>query len=140
MWPLAKRLIVLILVFMGIHPLLGQTATADTTRRGLNPRTALYMSIIPGGGQIYNHAWLKALLVIGAEGYCLYQFQRNMELYDLHQEPAYLEKRNSFAWWSLLAYIVGMMDAYVDAHLSTFPSDTTITTVPEIDQQLEEYP
>ena len=140
MHPIDKCLIVLVLLSVITQPISGQTVSADTTRRNTNPRIALYMSIIPGGGQIYNHTWLKALLVLGAESYCLAQLQRNTELYNRYQQSDYLEKRNTFAWWSLLVYILGMMDAYVDAHLSTFPTDTTNSTVPEIDQQVEESP
>jgi len=33
------------------------------------------------------------------------------------------EKRNKYAWWCFGIYIIGMLDAYVDAHLYNFPSD-----------------
>lgn len=33
------------------------------------------------------------------------------------------EKRNKYAWWCFGIYIIGMLDAYVDAHLYNFPSN-----------------
>jgi len=33
------------------------------------------------------------------------------------------EKRNKYAWWSIGVYVFGMLDAFVDAHLTNFPSD-----------------
>lgn len=31
------------------------------------------------------------------------------------------EKRNKYAWWCAAIYLIGMLDAYVDAHLYYFP-------------------
>jgi len=31
------------------------------------------------------------------------------------------EKRNKYSWWCFGIYIIGMLDAYVDAHLLNFP-------------------
>ena len=33
------------------------------------------------------------------------------------------EKRNKYAWWCAGIYFIGMLDAYVDAHLYYFPSE-----------------
>ena len=33
------------------------------------------------------------------------------------------EKRNKYAWWCAGIYFIGMLDAYVDAHLYNFPSE-----------------
>ena len=64
----------------------GQTADTtlaqpDTSRQTPDPRLALMLGLVPGGGQLYNRAWLKVLIVIAAEGYCFYQFQRARQLY-----------------------------------------------------------
>ena len=32
----------------------------------------------------------------------------------------YLEKRNKYAWWVIFIYFYSMIDAMVDAHLSSF--------------------
>jgi len=141
-----------VLVLFSIFPrsARGQAeASPDTTRRIPNPRTALLLGLIPGGGQIYNRDWLKALLVVGAEGYYIYQFQHYQQLCDGYDEQdgidglggnPYLEPRNRSAWRALFVYLLGMMDAYVDAHLSTFPPDTTYQTQPPPEQPTEKGP
>ncbi len=105
-------------------------AKVDSTQRFPDPQTALLLGLIPGGGQIYNGAWLKAVLVIAAEAYYVDAFQRAAKSYtefsilNPDSENPHLDARNGSAWAALLVYILGMLDAYVDAHLSTFPADT----------------
>ena len=109
----------LIVVSLLLQPLRGQSeALTDTTERMPNPRTALYLSLIPGGGQLYNRAWLKALFFIAAEGYYIQQFQYYRDQQDR-------QERNKRAWWIAFIYIMGMMDAFVDAHLKAFPPDSS---------------
>ena len=104
-------------------------AKVDSTQRFPDPQTALLLGLIPGGGQIYNGAWLKAVLVIAAEAYYLDAFQRAAQSYaefsslNPDSENPYLDARNGNAWRALIVYILGMLDAYVDAHLSTFPQE-----------------
>ena len=43
------------------------------------------------------------------------------ELNDATWRPR--EMRNKYAWWCVGFYIIGMLDAYVDAHLYDFPID-----------------
>lgn len=121
------------------RPLAGQTdsllvpTVPDSTIRVLQPRTALLLGLIPGGGQIYNRAWSKALIVVAAESYYIYQFQEKRDQLRQLSDPSsplrtrYLEQRNKFAWWVALVYIWGMLDAYVDAHLQGFPTDNGMT-------------
>ncbi|MFB0516244.1 MAG: DUF5683 domain-containing protein [Candidatus Neomarinimicrobiota bacterium] len=144
-------LLVLVLVLVLLQSIGGQTpetqpASSDTLQRVPNPRTALLLGLIPGGGQIYNRAWLKSILVIAAQGYYAYQFQQSRDHYN-HYEPSlphsqnyYLDMRNKYAWRSLLVYLLGMMDAYVDAHLSTFPPDTTQLARLPSNHPIEERP
>lgn len=126
------------------RPLWGQTdslavageASPDSTDFIAQPRTALLMGLIPGGGQIYNRAWVKALIVVTAESYYVYQFQLNRDRFSNFDDTLplsqgrYLEKRNKYAWWVALVYLWGMMDAYVDAHLEGFPPDTSYQLSP----------
>ena len=120
------------------RPLPGQTAPPvgtekafpDSTGSLAQPRTALLLGIIPGGGQVYNRAWIKALIVVAAESYYVYQFQLNRDRFNHYDDTLplpqgrYLEKRNKYAWWVALVYLWSMLDAYVDAHLAGFPPDT----------------
>ena len=111
-------------------PIAPAKAVPDSTLRVVVPRTALLLGLIPGGGQVYNRAWVKAVIVVAAESYYVYQFQLNRSLFhDLGDSSSplrtrYLEKRNKYAWWVFLVYLWGMLDAYVDAHLAGFPPDS----------------
>lgn len=90
-------------------------------------KAALYALAFPGGGQVYNHKFLKATLILGLEVLAFYSWQENAQAYadyDLDGYPLpkhrYLEKRNKFAWWMGFIYFYGLLDAVVDAHLSGF--------------------
>lgn len=120
----------------------------DTSLRVPDPRTALLLGLIPGGGQLYNGKWLKALIVMAVEGYYIYLFQQNRDFYNHYDESLplsrdrYLEERNKYAWRFVFVYILGLMDGYVDAHLSTFPPDTSYQAqpLPPSNQSIEESP
>lgn len=109
----------------------GDAAPPDSLGRIPRPGTALLLGLVPGLGQVYNGAWIKALLVMAAEGYYVAQFLQASTDYDefaLSSPGAanpFLALRNGSAWRALLVYILGMLDAYVDAHLSTFPQDNS---------------
>ena len=134
-----QLLAIWVLITALTRPLAGQTAPPVATDEALpdstgaiaQPRTALLLGLIPGGGQVYNRAWIKALIVVAAECYYVYQFQVSRDrLHDLDDLSSplrgrYLEKRNKYAWWVALVYLWGMLDAYVDAHLAGFPPDTS---------------
>ena len=117
-------------------------AQPDTSLRTPDSRLALMLGLVPGGGQLYNRAWLKALIVIAAEGYCFYQFQQARQRYQESQAIEDLVERNKFAWQLMFVYIVGLLDGYVDAHLSTFPPDSSDQVQPQSpsNQSIEEGP
>ena len=79
-----------------------------------DPQLAWKLSFIPGLGQIYNERYFKAVVLWTMEMYAIYQWNS----YNSNKKVA---KRNTFGWWIIGLYIVGMIDAYVDAQLSTFP-------------------
>jgi len=92
-----------------------------------NPKTAFYLSAIPGAGQLYNGKLLKGSLVLALESAAMYSWLENAEIYrnyDSTDKPLpknrYLEKRNKYAWWVIFIYFYSMIDAIVDAHLSPF--------------------
>ncbi len=100
-----------------------------------NPKTAFYLSAVPGGGQIYNGKLLKGSLVLALESFAIYSWLENARIYrdyDTFDKPLpknrYLEKRNKYAWWVIFIYFYSMIDAMVDAHLSPFDQimNTTI--------------
>lgn len=111
------------------------------TRRTQNPTVGLFKSMaIPGWGQIGNKRYTKAVIFAGLQGWFIgsaihygrqaSDFRRQYdaetvisarnELYDLYNDRR--DERNKFTWFAVLITFVGMFDAYVDAHLSAYPS------------------
>lgn len=114
-----------------------------------SPTTAMLLSIIPGGGQIYNRKYWKLPIVYGAlaaSGYFVYASARNMVAFrnefinrrDDNKDklvPDYaslnneniLQLKNNYRRNMEIAigittvlYVLNMVDAYVDAHLYSF--------------------
>ena len=79
-----------------------------------NPRLAWKLSAIPGAGQLYNGKYLKAIGFMGAEYFAVSRF---LEL----KKENRIGLRNTYAWWVFGLFAWNMLDAYVDAQLSTFP-------------------
>ena len=79
-----------------------------------NPSMAWKLGVIPGLGQIYNKKYVKAIGFMGAE---LFVVSRFIEL----KEANKIGLRNTYAWWTFGLFVWNMLDAYVDAQLSTFP-------------------
>ena len=79
-----------------------------------NPKIAWKLGFIPGLGQLYNGKYLKAFGFVAGEYIALSRFNefKNNESIGL---------RNTYAWWIIGLYIWSILDAYVDAQLSTFP-------------------
>ena len=79
-----------------------------------NPKLAWKLAFIPGMGQLYNGKYVKALGFIGAEYFSVKRF---IEL----KEEDNIAIRNTYGWWVFGFFVWNMLDAYVDAQLSTFP-------------------
>ena len=79
-----------------------------------NPRLAWKLSAIPGFGQLYNGKYVKAIGFMGAEYFAV---SRLLILKDENR----IGLRNTYAWWVFGLFVWNMLDAYVDAQLSTFP-------------------
>lgn len=104
-------------------------------------RAVLYSAICPGGGQLYNHQYLKAGLVVGVQGFLVgsliyNQNKRNeyrnlsatvedpyFQQYYLALSKDYKEKVNNNIWWMGITSALSMIDAYVDAHLYDFEAE-----------------
>ena len=96
------------------------TATATDSIPTRNPKLALYLSIIPGGGQIYNHKYLKALIFAGAFTYYSIRYQDAAKVYNESNLDSDHRKRNDQAWMMGLTWALGLIDSYVDAQLYNF--------------------
>ena len=82
-----------------------------------DPDFAKKISFIPSAGQFYNEDYLKGAIVLGSEIYTLSM---------ANKYSSNIVKRNNFIWWSLGIYIFSLIEAYVDAELSTFPDENTV--------------
>jgi Family of unknown function (DUF5683) len=115
-----------------------------------NPTAALFKSmVLPGLGQIGNHAYTKAAFFAGLDGLLIYaavkrggeasdlygQFKRTdsdstaarNNFYDRYRGKA--RSRNAYTWLAVVTTVVAMFDAYVDAHLSGSPKNQNGTSV-----------
>jgi len=125
-------------------------STPDTIiRGGKSTTTALLASmVVPGAGQIYNGSYWKVPLIWGLEYYFIsvYRNQNNLyaenrRLYLAALDSAtvtgsavfqydasryltirdfYKKQRDTFGWYIAIAYLVNLLDAYVDASLYNF--------------------
>ena len=100
----------------------------------------LRSAVIPGWGQFYNESYLKIPVVLGVMGYCVYGYVHNnnqyhnysnlynqiivTEGYDRYNyerlREDYHDRRDLFAVYMGLAYVLNLIDAYVDAQLFDF--------------------
>lgn len=61
--------------FLNIILAVQVTKTDSTLNK--NPKTAFYLSTVPGGGQLYNGKLLKGSLVLALESYAIYSWLEN---------------------------------------------------------------
>ncbi|MDZ4181334.1 MAG: DUF5683 domain-containing protein [Candidatus Cloacimonadaceae bacterium] len=101
-------------------------------------RAMLYSALLPGGGQIYNEAYVKAGLVMGVQGFLIgsaiyhegkrADYQKLMDsTADAIQQQQYRSLRNEYKdrlnndfWWIGITAALSIVDAYVDANLYDF--------------------
>ena len=80
-----------------------------------NPQLAWKYALIPGLGQIYNDQYIKSVLFVSAKGYSMHKINE-------YSDSGRIGNRNTYVWWLFGIYILSIIDAYVEAHLSTFPN------------------
>ncbi len=92
----------------------------------------LRSAVLPGWGQIYTKNYWKAPVIWVAGGILIYNWKRNNDLYyDYRRYYAqglvsksvrdnYRDSRDMYAVYTILAYMLNLVDAYVDAHLFDF--------------------
>ena len=105
-----KSWIIIICILGLVH---SQEGYIDSSRVR-NPSLAWKLGIVPGLGQIYNGKYFKAAGFIGAEYFTVNRFL-------ILRTGTRTGLRNTYAWWIFGLYVWNIVDAYVDAHLSTFP-------------------
>ena len=91
----------------------GNTTYIDSAKVR-NPKLAWKLSMVPGLGQLYNGKIIKSTFFIFFEFAAINQFMN-------YKHNNKIELRNTYAWWIFGLHVWNMLDAYVDAQLSTFP-------------------
>jgi hypothetical protein len=77
-------------------------------------------AVLPGWGQVYTEHYIKAVLFFSINAYFVYQIYHYEMLWRDEKNEAYRSKRNQFTWYFAAAYLLTMVDAYVDAYLYKF--------------------
>lgn len=113
----------------------------------------LRSAILPGWGQLYNESYWKVPIVVGLSGFLIYGIvSEHADYADYADQYAatitpdrpggdlrlklfrefYRDRRDTYAWWFLVTYLVQIADAFVDAHLYDFDvsSDMRLTLTP----------
>ena len=118
---------------MGSSEVAGKT----TWERKKNPRTALICSaLLPGLGQTYNGRRLKVGLMVGFMSYYVGNMILDWHRYEAYSQEAdqappgslaqrqandlaqfYKEGARTYLWWSGAAWLIGLLDSWIDAHL-----------------------
>lgn len=113
-----------------------QSGTARHRKK--DARLAMLCSLVfPGLGQIYNERPYKAVIAMGVETFYLSKIllnhrysQRSARMRDSTPDTTaewashawwaeeYKERRLDWIWWSAGVFVVLILDAYIDAHLS----------------------
>ncbi len=107
------KYIIIVLCFFSLG--ISQVSKYSDSTKVRQPKYAWKLSFIPGLGQIYNQKYLKGAAFISSE---IFAINRFIELKNQNR----IGLRNTYAWWIFGIYIWNILDSYVDAHLSTFPS------------------
>jgi|GEM_PF-1375849 len=86
-------------------------------------------AMMPGWGQLYNEKYIKSVIAFGI---CL-DFGRKVYIYNQKYQRSgdkyYRERRVVNSWYLGLAYMLNMVDAYVDAYLFKFDDIMKMTMV-----------
>lgn len=90
----------------------------------------MYLSIIPGAGQLYNHNYLKAVLFSGVFTFYTLRYRDAAQVFDGTGLASDHRRRNDQAWMMGLTWALGLIDAYVDAQLYNFDRYTVEGATP----------
>ena len=107
------RILLFIIIIYGF--LFSQNDGYVDSTKVRNPKLAWKIALIPGMGQLYNGKYLKSFGTIATEYFAIEKF---IYYKDLNK----IGMRNTYAWWIIGIYFWSILDAYVDAQLSTFPN------------------
>ena len=128
-------------------------------------KASLYSAVLPGAGQLYNKKWWKAPIAIGLVGTGIgftsyynglqnkfrsaylaeldgrpheYSGVLNAEQLAVYQDE-YKRNRDYTVALTILAYILNIVDATVDAHLFSIKNDPDFTFQPTVIQDQQTF-
>jgi hypothetical protein len=116
----------------------GDSTGTEKQEKKKSPTGAMVRSLlIPGWGQFYNGKYLKAIAVFAIEtgivANAIYLDRLANESTTEEEKAYYLDQRNARYWWLLLAKLLSMLDAYVDAQLADFDESPSLSIAPGVD-------
>lgn len=100
-----------------------------------NATSAMLLSLfVPGGGQFYNHKYVKGAIEATGEailiGYTIHYHNKMNDAYSLYEQTgldsdyasynSYYEKRQNMFWWLGALKFVSVVDAFIDAKLYNY--------------------
>ena len=94
-------------------------------------------AVLPGWGQIYTDHYVKAAIAFSINGLLVYQIYYYEMKWREEKNEGYRAKRNLYTWYFSLAYLLTMVDAYVDAYLYKF--DDAMKIAYYIDRQEDRW-
>jgi hypothetical protein len=110
-------------------------------QRRKSPKLAMYCNaLLPGLGQVYNGRRIKTALMVAAASYYIGNIwlnQKNAQRYTATRDNLppdgpgykgsvsfynglisfYKEQAKDYLWWSAAVWVIGILDAWIDAHL-----------------------
>jgi len=94
-------------------------------------------AVLPGWGQIYTDHYFKAAIAFSVNGLLVYQIYYYEMKWREEKNEGYRAKRNLYTWYFSLAYLLTLVDAYVDAYLYKFDDAMKISY--HIDRQEDRW-
>lgn len=128
-----------LIIFLLLVNLAYSSDSLNTAKKVKDPTTALALSIVPGGGQIYNESYIKAGLLLGGtatviSSFIFYNNRYGDAIQDLNEledeselrsayvrrREFYRDSRDKMGFYMLILYLIASVDAYTGAKLFDF--------------------
>jgi len=87
----------------------------------------LRSAVLPGWGQAYCRQYVKAGFTFSLDAFLAYHIYWYQKKWTETNAKVYQGKRNLYTWYFSLAYLLTMMDAFVDAYLFKFDDAMNLT-------------
>jgi hypothetical protein len=119
-------------------------------------KAMLYSAILPGGGQLYNEAYIKTAVVAGLQAYLISRafyldgkadhYQVLMDDYapgemgyeiNKTKRNGYRDDLRSDYWWMGTVLVLSVADAFVDAHLFNYKAEKNKINLKFSDKKLQ---